>query len=133
MRMSKCSFRSLLTRFEGLEERQFEIFPKKKHWAFTKKNSSKTTKKHYFWQFFENFSLFFENFQKYFSFFWKIFEIFFIFFWKNFRNFFKLFFWKFFDIFPLEIFLNLHIYKSFQMSEFGKFFNSNISNSRFSN
>ena len=48
VRMQKCSFRSSLTRFEGLEERQFEIFLKKNHWAFTNKTSPKTAKKHYF-------------------------------------------------------------------------------------
>ena len=109
-------------------------FPEKKIiWLLLIKVAQKRQKNTIFDDFSKIFQFFLKIFKKISVFFWKIFEKISVFFLKNFRKFFqfflktfrivfKLFFWKFSDIFPLEIFLNLYISKSFQISEFGKFF-----------
>jgi hypothetical protein len=69
VRLLKWSFRSLLTRFGGLEGPQFEILPeKKKYWAFAMKSSPTTSKNTNFENFPKFFQFFFE-FQNFFSFF----------------------------------------------------------------
>ena len=108
VRIWKCFFRSVLTRFDWLERRQLDISPKKQYGAFTEKICPKKGKKHIF----ENFSIFFGNFQK-----------FFILFLKNFRKCFQFCFEKFSKIFEI-IFLKFSSWKNFQIYVFQKIFKS---------
>ena len=77
LRICKCFFRSVLTRFHWLKRRQLDISPKKQYGAFTEKICQKKGKKHIF-----------ENFQFLFGYFQKIVILFL----KNFRKFLRLFF-----------------------------------------
>ena len=123
MRLLKCSFRSLLTRFEELEGRQFEISPEKNMGLLLRKVAQKRQKT----QFFENSSFFFENFQKMFSFFFekfsksfsfcfekfsKIFQIIFLIFFRNFSTW-NLYISKIFKSLSSESFSNVLVRKPF--------------------